>query len=179
MAASPALGSQPWQRGTLGSAVSSVQGLRQLVETISSWFPTWMVKERGQWRSSREIGLVAGIEGIQNISQDLFGQVGKGLAMFNLLRSDPSRDELCLIEAEPEFWCFLITGAHFPLGRCDCRGKFLTDLAIHQSRELVDGCCPGGSKGVVPWRWEELVRHYEIVLNRTRQKKKKSDKTSV
>jgi hypothetical protein len=61
----------------------------------------------------RVIGLVAGIEGIQNISQNLFGQVGKGLPMFNFLRSDPSLGDLCLNKAEPEFWYFLIIGAQF------------------------------------------------------------------
>jgi hypothetical protein len=53
LASSLPLGGQPRQRGTPGLAVLSMQGLRRLLETISSWgVLTRMVKEPDLWRST-------------------------------------------------------------------------------------------------------------------------------
>jgi hypothetical protein len=78
---------------------------------------------------------------------------------------------LCLDEAEPDCWFFLIVGAQFNLEKCECCGKFLTDLLSYGELELVDGCCPGGGEWAVLRRCEELVRHCKIVLNKARIKK--------
>jgi hypothetical protein len=103
----------------------------------------------------RVIGFLAGIDCIQNVPEDLFGQVGMGVGIFKLLRSDPNHGGFCLDVAEPDRWFLLIVRIQFHLGRCDCRGEFMTDLWSHGGRELVDGCCPGGGRRVVPRRWEK------------------------
>jgi hypothetical protein len=122
----------------------------------------------------RVIGVIAAIDCVQNVLEDSFGQVGKGVGIFKFLNSDPSRSGFRLNEAKPDCLFLLIVsaGKQFPLGRCNCHGEILTDLSSHEGRECVDGCCPGGGKRVVPRRWKKLVHNGEIGLNKARLKNK-------
>jgi hypothetical protein len=74
------------------------------------------------------MGLVAGIDCIQNVPEHLFGQVGKGFGIFKLLSSESSHCKLCLEEVEPDCWLLLVVGTKFHMGRYDCRCEFLSDL---------------------------------------------------
>ncbi len=82
----------------------------------------------------RVIEVFEGIDYVQNVPEDFFGPVGKGVGIFKFLSFDPIRGELCLNEAEPDCWFLLIAGTQFHLGRCDCRGEILTDLLSHGGR---------------------------------------------
>jgi hypothetical protein len=80
------------------------------------------------------IGLVAGIDFIQNVLEHLFGQVGKGFGIFKLLSSESSHCELCLKEVERDCWLLLVAGTKFQMGSYDCRYEFLTDLLSPRGR---------------------------------------------
>ncbi len=73
----------------------------------------------------RLIRIITNLYRVENLLKDLLGQAGKGSGIFEFLRSDTRRGELCLDVAEPDVWFHLIIGTKLHLSSCSlCNGLF-------------------------------------------------------
>ncbi len=75
----------------------------------------------------RMIGIVADIQGVQNVPEDLLGQAGESVGVFEFLRFDARSCELGLDELEPKMRFLHIIRKKFHLG-CYCRSYGLNQI---------------------------------------------------
>jgi hypothetical protein len=70
-----------------------------------------MIFQNVKWLSF----IAAVVKDVKNVPEDLLGQTGKGVGVFEFLGFDPCRCKLGLDEAEPDVRFLLIVGTKFDL----------------------------------------------------------------
>jgi hypothetical protein len=68
----------------------------------------------------------------KNVPKNLFGQVGKGVGIFEFLGSDLSCGKLHLNEVEPDCWFILNVRTQLHFRKCSRCSKIMTDLLSHE-----------------------------------------------
>jgi hypothetical protein len=109
-------------------------------------------KQNSCQKIERMIRIVADIQGVQNVPEDLLEQVGESIGVFEFLLSDARSCELALDEPEPNMRFLLIIRIKFHLGSY-CRSYGLNQIVQgHVQKVGKNWQSPKMCRGLVPRR---------------------------